>query len=148
VVAVIVVVAVLVVAALASFFYFFTNRETPEGAVVSWLFSAGFGNAEGMADKTIAMVVGDEYQGNTHVSISTVTVVSDQNISYHQRGFAEDAIALLGDTYEVTVTDYCYTSFYLTGLGHYHQEMNVGLLKVGHTWYIGYATDVVDLGNL
>jgi hypothetical protein len=162
-VAVIVVVAVLAIAALASVFYFFTNRHTPEGAVVSWLFSAGFGNAEGTADKTIAKVVGGEvynetrqwysdflaqYQGNTHVSISTVTVVTGQNISSYQRGLAEDAIALLGDTYKVTVTDYCYASFHLTGLGHYDQEMNVGLLKVGHSWYIGYATNVVDLGNI
>jgi len=162
-VVVIVVVAILAFAAVASVFHFFTNRRTPEGTVVSWLFSAGFGNAEGTADKTIAKVIGGEvynetrqwysdflaqYQGHTFVSISAINRTPSQGLDAAQKSVADDAVVLLKNNYALTVTDYCYVHFWLTGLGHYNEEMTTGLLEVGHSWYIGYATSVVDLGNI
>lgn len=163
VVTAIVVVAVLIMVAVAGAFTFFTNHNTPSGAVVGWLFDGGFGNSKGMADRTIARVIGGDvynqtrqwysdflaqYKGNTQVSVSTVIVLTDQNTTPAQRALAEDATALLANSYNVAVTEHCYASCYLTGLGHYNQELTVGLLKVGSSWYIGYATDVVDLGNI
>jgi len=157
------VVGILVVAAVASFFYFFINRRTPDGTVLSWLISAGFGNAEGTADKTIAKAIGGEvynetrqwysdffvqYQGSTGIDASAIHRISNQELDTAQKSAADDAVVLLKNNYALTVKDYCYVHFWLTGLGYYHEKVTVGLLEVGHSWYIGYATSVVDLGNI
>ncbi len=163
VVVVIAVVIVLAIAAVFAFFNEFASPRTPEGEVLGWLFSAGFGDATATADRTIARVIGGQvytdtkdwyhslfetYRGNTRVDVSNLVMLSNSSLSLSMILSAQAAVVLLELQYGITVEEYRYASFQFTGFGFDNAQKTVGVLKVGSDWRIGYATGVVDLGNI
>lgn len=127
----------ILVAVMASLNLFGSPHSTPEGTVLSWLFAGSFGNANGMADRTVASAIGgtvynntlQEYSdlltshhGYTRVSVSTIIEVEDRNLTPTQRQASEDAMSQLSQDYGLVFTDFTYVRFHLTGLGHYNQE--------------------------
>lgn len=163
VVLVIAVAIILIVASIFAFFSAFTSPRTSEGAVLGWIFDAGFGNSAGTADRTIAKVIGgqvyldtkgwyeslfDQYRGKTRVSVNNLVMLDNSSLSISLILEAEAAVVLLKAGYGITVDEYRYVSFQFTGLGYTNADKTVGVLKVASSWYVGYATGVVDLGNI
>lgn len=163
IVIIIAVVIVLIIAAAFAFFGTLTSSRTAEGALIGWVFSAGFGDSRGTADKTIAKAIGgqvytdtegwyeslfDMYRGNTRVNVNNLVMLDNESLSISMIINAQAAIALLAVGYGISVEQYRYASFQFTGLGYNDAKKTVGVLEVGSSWYVGYATGVVDLGNI
>ncbi len=160
---VILIVAMTVMGLAVTSFFTGKNLSTPQTTTIGWMARAGFGDPQGMADFTIAAVIGGNpfsqtvsaytsllapYHGQTKVNLLNLQVTAKESLDSAQREVAESAVALLQKTYGLPISDYCFVHFWLTGLGHISDPIDVGLLQMGSKWYIGYAEGVVNLGGI
>lgn len=166
-VAAVVIIGIIVIAAIVGILYVpsMIHNNPPitkaDTAIMSFAFDLGMNKSEGAANLTIAKVIGGlvfsdtwNYYSNLcemyamhGIRVEGIHTIANQSLTSLQNISAENAIALLHGSYGITVTEYCYVHVIVTGFGYNADEKMIGFLKVGGTWYIGYATNMVDLGN-
>ncbi len=163
---VVVVVAVVVVSGLALVFIALGSiltGQSPDARVVQWLTAATLDDPTRTTDLTISFVIGGTVYDQTVQWYTTylaayrgqgsdargIHVAAGNEVSSTMNKSMEDGIALLAENYGVVVEDHRYVHVEIvSGFGYDYSTLYIGLLKVNGSWYVGYATDVINLGNL
>ncbi len=166
IIAVVIVVAIVVVSGMILIFLTLGNMlsgQSPDARFVQWFTAATLDEPVRTTDLTVASVIGGTVYNQTVLWYSNylttyrgqgsdargIHVASGNEVSPTMNSSMEDAVAVLGGDYGIVVEDHCYMHVEVVrGFGYDYTTLYIGLLKVNGSWFIGYATDVLDLGNL